>query len=151
MVIADKRRLHELACRLLEATRDDDEQWSFLFRTPGAIDLLYCPWSSVEDLEFNGNVSELRNLLSADRICEIEVGDDALSDDELALWRLCKCRELAKGSDWSLPAWIVPIWENDGISGWALALDRDLEPYVSDVFESEQAARDALDRLGAVR
>jgi hypothetical protein len=65
MDLADREKLEKLALERLDATADDDEQWSFLFRTNGATDLLYCPWSVTEDWEFDGETEGLRLHWSA--------------------------------------------------------------------------------------
>jgi hypothetical protein len=49
---ADRKKLAKFASERLYATADDEEQWSFLFRTRGAVSYLYCPWSVTEDWEF---------------------------------------------------------------------------------------------------
>jgi len=54
MELAVRKKLAELANKRLQATSDDDEQWSFLFRTEGAVGFSYYPWSGTEDLEFDG-------------------------------------------------------------------------------------------------
>jgi hypothetical protein len=54
-----RKRLAKLARERLEATAKDDEEWSFLFRTPGAVSLLFCPWSVTDDWEFDGTIEGL--------------------------------------------------------------------------------------------
>jgi hypothetical protein len=58
------------------------------------------------------------------------------------------------GSDWSQVAWIVPLSEGAEVIAWALVLcpiDGDIDPFVSDVYESVAAAIKALELEGALR
>lgn len=95
---AQRRRLEDLAMQRLQATRLDEEQWSFLFRTEGSLGLIYCPWSAVEDWEFDGDLDGLELPWSDERIEEIEEGDDP-TEAELTEWRRARGREnqLTKG------------------------------------------------------
>ena len=56
---ADKKLLEKIASERLAATADDEERWSYLFRTEGSIGLVLCPWSTTEDWEFDGKVDDL--------------------------------------------------------------------------------------------
>jgi hypothetical protein len=146
-------RLQKHAADQLERSRHDEEQWSFLFRTPGAIDLLYCPWTVVADWEFDGDLSLIADQLSNDRRQRIEKGVELLNEAELVLLRKRKCEEYANGSDWSQVAWIVPLSEGAEVIAWALVLcpiDGDIDPFVSDVYESIAAAIKALELEGAL-
>jgi hypothetical protein len=61
-------KLEKLALERLYATANDDEQWSFLFRTRWAMDPFYCPWSVTEDCEFDGGVEDLDLPWSSERL-----------------------------------------------------------------------------------
>jgi hypothetical protein len=52
--LADREKPEKLALERLYATTDDEEQWSFVFRTDGALCMNYCPWWETEDWEFDG-------------------------------------------------------------------------------------------------
>ena len=148
-----KLRLRKHAAEQLERSRHDEEQWSFLFRTPGAIGFLYCPWTVVEDWEFEGDLSLIADQLSTDRRQRIERGVDSLTEAELLRLRKRKCEEYAAGSDWSQPAWIVPLSEGAEVIAWALVLSPDdggLDPFISDIYESLAAAIKALESEGAL-
>jgi hypothetical protein len=83
----------------LHATADDDEQWSFLFRTDRAVNFLYCPWSVTEDWEFDGETQGLSLPWSPERLQLIRDGDADPNEEELRQWRRAMCRKLAPGSD----------------------------------------------------
>jgi hypothetical protein len=42
MDLADRQKLERIALDRLLASADDEEQWSFVFRTEGAVSALYC-------------------------------------------------------------------------------------------------------------
>jgi hypothetical protein len=117
---ADRKKLKKLALVRLDATADDDEQWSFLFRTDGCVGYLYCPWSATEDWDFDGTIEGLDLPWSAERLNLIKDGKADPTENELRQWRQAKCRSLASGSDWCWIAWIVPLWIDQKIAGYAL-------------------------------
>lgn len=148
-----KAHLTQLAMRRLMKSATDDEPWSFAFRTPGAISLSYCPWETVGDWEFDGDVSGVQSQWKPDRIAAIENGTAEPDQEELAIWKKAKCVALADGSDWSIPAWIVPILERRKIAAWALIVcqsQEDASPIIEGVFADVASARLALVELGAV-
>jgi hypothetical protein len=51
-----QKRLRKLALDELEKTKDDSEQWSFLFRPEGSVSCVYSPWVQYEDEDFDGEV-----------------------------------------------------------------------------------------------
>jgi hypothetical protein len=119
MKSADRRKLEKLALERLDATANDEERWSFLFRTDGAACLTYCPWSETEDLEFDGDTENLGLPWSQARIDFIKCGGDP-NEEELRQWREAKCRQLADGSDSCWIAWVVPVRVKQRIAGCAL-------------------------------
>ncbi|HWK67483.1 MAG TPA: hypothetical protein VNS34_21355 [Rhizobiaceae bacterium] len=146
---AEGRRLEALAMQRLQATRLHEEQWSFLFRTEGSLGLVYCPWSVLDDWEFDGDLDDLELPWSDERI---EEGDDP-TEAELAEWRRAKCRQLADDSEWAVPAWIVPVRLNEQVAGYALFLclgDGEDEPYLEGIHETVAEARSALAEQGAI-
>lgn len=153
MDIAKRSTLETLARQGLAATASDDEQWSYLFRTKGSLELVYCPWSVVEDWEFDGDLDGLELPWSDERINEIEDGDDP-TDAELQEWRRATCRQLADGSDWAVPAWIVPVEVDQQVAGYALFLsidaDEDSEPHLEGIYDTIVEAKSALAALGAI-
>jgi hypothetical protein len=54
----DRKQLEAIALERLEASSDDQEQWSFLYRTEGAVGLDCCPWTTTEDWEFDGEIED---------------------------------------------------------------------------------------------
>jgi hypothetical protein len=44
---ADRKKLEKLALEGLNSTADDEERWSYFFRTEGSVDLFYCPAFSI--------------------------------------------------------------------------------------------------------
>lgn len=148
-------KLEELAWERMNATADDEEQWSFAFRTEGAVDFPYCPWFVTEEWEFHGELDDLELPWSADRRAAIAKGEDQPTEDELNEWRRAMCRKLAPGSDWSWVAWIVPLWIEGQIGGYAAFtfdpnLDPDDPPELNGVFDSLEAAKTALMADGAL-
>ncbi|MGI6856309.1 hypothetical protein [Mesorhizobium sp. 1B3] len=141
-----------MATQRLQATRLDEEQWSFLFRTEGSLGLVYCPWSVLEDYEFDGDLDGLELPWSDERIEEIEEGDDP-TEAELAEWRRATGRQLADHSEWAVPAWIVPIRLDEQVAGYALFLclgEGEDEPHLEGIHETVAEARSALAAQGAV-
>jgi hypothetical protein len=138
--------------RLL-ATAGDDEPWSFLFRTDGTVRFLFCPWSSVEDEDFDGNIDGLDLPWSPERVQAIDGGADP-TEEELEQWRRAVAYQLADGSDWSAAVSIVPLWVDGAISGYAAFVcessDPDETPALEGIFASVQEATDALARRGAI-
>ena len=152
---ADRTKLEKLALERLAATAHDEEQWSFLFRTEGAVDFLYCPWSVTEDWEFDGEIEGLGLPWSAGRLELIKRGEAEPNEEELKQWRQAMCRKLADGSDWCWIAWIVPVTIDKKIGGYALFLcdsggNPDDAPVLEGVFDSFEEARSALTVQGAV-
>jgi hypothetical protein len=150
----DRKKLAELALERLEATADDEERWSFLFRTEGAVGFSYCPWSETEDWEFDGQVEGLTLPWTRERLEAISQGEEP-NEEELDQWRRAACAELADGSELSRPAWIVPLAIGQEIAGWALFVgdgddDDDWSPYLEGVFDTFEEAKAALSVEGAV-
>jgi hypothetical protein len=151
----DRKKLEELASERLLASADDEEQWSFVFGTEGAVDLLYCPWSVTEDEDFNGETDGLDLPWTPERLDLITRGEAEPTEEELRQWRRALCRKLADGSDWCWVAWIVPLWIDGKIAGHALfsasaAGDPDEAPLLGGVFESFDEAKAALSVEGAI-
>jgi hypothetical protein len=149
----DKQRWERVAIESLEATADDEEQWSFLFWTPGSVELLYCPWATTDDLDFDGELEDLAPPWSGERLDLIKRGDAAPDDEELVQWRKAMCQHLAARSDWSRPAWIIPLWSDGTIAAWALFLsgpEDDGEPYLEGIFDNPEEAKATLAIEGAI-
>jgi hypothetical protein len=148
---ATKARLEAFALEGLEATADDDERWSFLFRTEGALDFIYCPWETVE--EFDGDIEGLELSWSEERLEMIEGGEAEPNEKELAEWRQAKAQLLADDSEWSRVAWAVPLRIEGQVAGWALFLcedDPDDAPILNGIFESAEDAKIALAIEGVI-
>jgi hypothetical protein len=144
------RSLEKLAQERLRATESDDEPYSFLFRTDGAIGLSYCPWWVVE--EFGGEIEGLDLAWSKERIESIEAGAD-LTEEELQQWREAQGHRLAKASDWATAAWIVPLWLEGRAAAYALFLcegEADEEPRLAGIYETIEAGRAGLVAEGVV-
>jgi hypothetical protein len=149
----DKQRWERVATKSLEATGDGEEQWSFLVRTPGSVGFLYCSWATTETLDFDGELQGLSLPWSDERLDLIRRGAADPNDEELAQWRKAKCQELAAGSAWARPAWIVPLWVDGRIAAWTLFLsgpEDDGEPYLEGVFDNLEEAKVALAIEGAI-
>jgi len=152
---ADRKKLEKLALERLDATANDNEQWSFLFRTDGFVGYLYCPWSETEDWDFDGTIEGLDLPWSAERLNFIKYGKADPTENELRQWRQAKCRSLASGSDSCWIAWIVPLWIDQKIAGYALFVcssygDLNEAPFLEGIFASLEEARVFLTKQGAL-
>ena len=155
MDAADRKKLEQVALDRLLATAHDEEQWSFAFRTEGAVYLPYCPWSVTEDWEFDGGTDGLDLPWAPERLDLITRGEADPTEEELGQWREALCRQLADGSDYCSVAWIVPLWIEKKIAGHALFTvtadgDPDEAPTLEGVFESVDQAKAALAVAGAI-
>ena len=146
--------LRRFALDQVEATREDDEQYSFLFRTPGSLSFTICRYRETEDWEFDGNLGGLDLPWAQARIERLRSSDAGLTPDELQQWRRAKCRQLAAGSDWSSPAWIVPLMPTGYVDGYALFLcegaDAESYPVLEGIYQTVDAATAALRLHGAI-
>jgi hypothetical protein len=150
-----RQRLEQLALERLQATAHDEERWSFLFRTDGAVGFLYCPWFVTEDWEFDGDTAGLDLPWDRGRLALIDRGDTEPTQEELAQWRRAKCRLLATFTDWAWIAWVVPVREEGRVAGYALFVadangHPDDAPHLQGVFDSLEEAKAALMTEGAV-
>ena len=139
----------------LNATADNEEPWSFCFRTEGCVGLQYCPWSVTEDWEFDGETQGLDLPWSAERRDRISRGEDDPTEEELQQWRHAMCRKLAAGSDWCWIAWIVPLRIDQDIAGYALFVGSlagapEDAPDLRGVFDSVEEAEAKLATEGSV-
>ena len=150
-----RQNLEEMAVDRLMETADDDERWSFLFRTNGSKSFLYYPWHLAQDRDFDGDLENLDLPWTEERRAAIARGDADPNNEEMNQWRQAKCRYLAAGSDWCCIAWIVPLWIEEKAAGYALFVFGqnavpDVPPRLVAVFESFLETRSALDEEGAV-
>jgi hypothetical protein len=104
-----RERLRKFALGELEKTKDDTEEWSFLFRTEGSVSYFYSPWAAYEDEEFDGDVDQLDLPWTLERRDELTSGRANPTEKELQQWREASCRWASNFTDWSYPAWIVPL------------------------------------------
>ena len=86
-----------LALERLNATADDDEQWSYAWTGEGAVNFLYCPWSQFEHEEFDGWVSDLNLPWSEARLRQIENGTTRMKLNCIS------------GDGLSVVAWPMPV------------------------------------------
>lgn len=147
--------LEQFALEQLEATRHDDESFSFLFRTEGSFSVFYCDHSSVEELDSVGDLERLDLPWDKARI-EFLMNSDAeptpagLTPEELRQWRHAKCQRIVRGEDHHEPkiAWVVPLRPEGVVEGYALFKAGSEEPddpgFLEGVFPTAQAAIDAL-------
>jgi hypothetical protein len=152
---ASRQKLEKVALDRLLASADDEEQWSFVFRTEGAVSVLYCPWSVAEEWEFDGQTEGLGLQWAPERQKVLKLGQAEPTEEELRQWRKALCRYLADGSDWCSVAWIVPLWIDKKIAGYALfsasaERDPDDAPALLGIFGSLEEAKAALALEGAI-
>lgn len=147
-----RKQLEELAQRRLDATADDEEQFSFLFRTEGSFDYRYCPWWKFEEEDFDGWVQGLDLPWSESRRQQLESGEADPDETELRQWRRAMCRQQAEDGE-AFIAYIVPMVEDKGIEGFAVFLvnlESDDPPMLDGVFDSVNEAMAALRADGVV-
>ena len=125
MDLADREKLEKLALERLYATADDDEPWSFVFRTDGAFCLFYCPWSETEDWEFDGEIEGLGLPWSPERLKLIKRGEADPTEEEL-----------------QIAGYALFVGASEG--------DPDEAPMPEGVFDSLEEAKAALTEKGAV-
>ena len=147
----DDRTLTEFALRRCDETADDDEQYSFIFRTEGAFELNFCGWDVFEDDEFDGDLRDLDLSWSDQRKRELEMGPAEPTVEELDEWRRAlaeraalDCREIA---------WFTPLSPRGSVVGWALFRcltdgDPDIPPSLVGVFPSLEQAKAAASGAG---
>ena len=125
MDLADREKLEKLALERLYATADDDEPWSFVFRTDGALSMNYCPWSETEDWEFDGETEGLGLPWSPERLKLIKRGEADPTEEEL-----------------QIAGYALFVGASEG--------DPDEAPILEGVFDSPEEAEAALTEKGAV-
>jgi hypothetical protein len=144
-----QKQLREFALDELKKTKDD--QWSFLFCTEGSISFVYSPWERYEDEDFDGEVDLFDLPWSLERRQALRSGPENPTAEELRQWREAKCRWASNFTDWSYPAWIVPLrLRGAKIEGYALFLCEPENPWLEGIYESIEQAKAALARNGAV-
>jgi hypothetical protein len=131
--------------------KGDNEEWSFLCRTEGSVSYVYSPWAEYEDKEFDGGVDQLDLPWTLERRDELISGRANPTEKELRQWREASCRLASNFTDWSHPAWIVPLWPlGQRIEGYALFPCEPDAPWLEGIYESAEEAKVALARIGAV-
>lgn len=126
--IPEVSNIEDLAVQRLHASKNGDEEWSFLFRTPGSFDIYYVPHSEIDSWDFDQDWGELEELhWTKERWQQLLNEDQEPTAEELIKWRKAVAYLKSESSDHSL-AWIVPItittleptWLGETIGGWAL-------------------------------
>jgi hypothetical protein len=150
---ATRKGLEELAIERLAATADDEEPWSFLFRTNGSICLSYWPWSEVENYTYHPAMKGLDLPWTPERRKLLEAGDAAPNEEELLQWRWAVAKQMATESEDKVLIWIVPLAHGPAIDGFAaFAIDGaggpEDPPILEGVFESIDEATAALAEKG---
>jgi hypothetical protein len=136
----------------LDKTKDDTEQWSFLFRTEGSVGHVYSPWAEYEDREFDGGLYQLDLLWTLERRDELTSGRADPTAQELHEWREASCRWASNYTDWCYPACIVSLRPRGlQVKGYALFLCQYDSPVLEGIYESVEEAKIALVRIGSMR
>jgi hypothetical protein len=148
MDASDRTRLEKLAMERLYATADDVERWSFAWGGAEAVCLSYCPWSELEDWEFDGTTEGLDLPWSNERLGLIKRGEVSLNEEELRQWRQSMCRLLAVRGE-AFTAWIAPVTVDKTLSGYATFLFHygaapEDAPTLKGIFATLSEAREAL-------
>jgi hypothetical protein len=105
----------------LNATADDEERWSFAWGSKGAVCFSYCPWSELDDWEFDGTIEGLDLPWSGERVDLIARGEVNPNENELRLWRQAMCRRLALSGE-AFTAWVTPLTMDEKTGCYAIFL-----------------------------
>ncbi|RVC79881.1 hypothetical protein EN745_14680 [Mesorhizobium sp. M4A.F.Ca.ET.022.05.2.1] len=144
-----RRRLERIAWNHAASTRNDEERWSFAFKTPGAVGYFFCPFSAVE--EFDGDLEGLNLSWEPERVAQIEDGED-LTPEEFGEWRRAyRDQQVKAGADDVWPVWIVPIRLGGLIAAYATFLSQHDDPTLGGVHETIEQAEAVLSEQGALR
>ena len=152
---AIRAKLEARAWEQLLATAEDDSQWSFATETEGAVSFMYCPWSATEEWDFDHTIKVPDLPWSQERRELITRGVAEPSEEELAQWRRATCHWIARGTDWTWSAWVVPLRSGDRIDGYVAFVfspsdDPDEPPVLQGIYESVEMARAGLAAEGAI-
>jgi len=151
---SDRKKLEELAVERLMATANDEEQWSFCFRTEGAVSAIYCPWQVGEDAALDGEIEGLDLPWTPERLDLIKRSQADPTEKELRQWAEAYCRKMVTDAYEGLAtAWAVPLWIDQKIAAYALFVagadeDPDDPPLLKGVFDTLEEAGSALDIEG---
>ncbi|RWM17825.1 hypothetical protein [Mesorhizobium sp.] len=144
-----RRRLERIAWNHAASTRNDEERWSFAFKTPGAVGYFFCPFSEIA--EFDGDLDGLNLSWEPERVTEIEDGGD-LTPEEFAEWRRAYCdQQVEAGADSIWPVWIVPIRLEGQIADYATFLSQQEDPSLGGVYDTIEQAEKVLSEQGALK
>lgn len=145
-----------LAQSLLDETQDDEEPWSFVYRTPGALGGTWYAWERTDDVVAEDWVfDDLVGRWPPDRLEQVRTGEQEPTDEEWHQIREAMCRLLANNAEVGNVFWITPIDSPGGHSGYVLFRDSvnddpEVPPMVDGVFESQEDALQYLRALGAI-
>ncbi|TPN41376.1 hypothetical protein [Mesorhizobium sp. B1-1-6] len=149
MDTVQRQRLERIAWNRATATRNNDERWSFLFRTQGRIGYFFCPFPAVD--QFDGDLEGLNLSWKSRRVAQIDAGAD-LTSEEYGEWRRAYCdRQVETGADGVWPVWIVPIRLEGQIAGYATFLCQQDDPSLGGVYETIEQAEAVLSEQGALK
>jgi hypothetical protein len=108
-------------------------------------------WAEYEDKEFDGGVDQLDLPWTPERKDELTSGRANPTAKELQQWREASCRWASNFTDWSHPAWIVPLRPlGQIIEGYALFPCEPDAPWLEGINESAEEAKVAFARIGAI-
>src|SRR5262245_48398079 len=101
----ERKKFEKLALQRLNATAYDKDQWSFAWSGMGAVCLSYCPWSELDDWDFDGTIEGLDLPWAGERLELISRGEAHPNKKEMRQWRRAMCRRLALLGE-AVTAWI---------------------------------------------
>jgi hypothetical protein len=145
--------MRKLALQRLLESREHEEQWDLLFRTPGAAEIIYIPHDEVDSWEFEPEEWGWFGIEKA-RQSDISNGDLA-TDAEVDSWKAARAADaIARVSSECGHAFVIPVCDRMIVHGYAvfdgglMDGDPDFEPSFVDVFLTEEAAYEAMRSLG---
>ena len=113
--------LLRLAEEKLSESRDDEEEWDFLFKTKDAIEFAYVDKDDLQDWEFDPDECGWEDIdVDEKRLLELKK-NPSLTPDELMNWRIKRANYVTEqcGSECK-QGFVVPIWVDEKIEGFAL-------------------------------
>jgi hypothetical protein len=150
----ERKKFESLALQRLNATAHHEERWSFAWGSKGAVCLSYCPWSELEDWDFDGTIEGLDLPWGKKRLELISSGEVNPNKNEMRQWREAMCRRLALLGE-AFTAWITPVTIDGKIGCYAVFLLHygaapEDAPILKGVFSTLHEAKEALTIDGVV-
>jgi hypothetical protein len=143
-----KQKLCDVALQKLEASKDDEPEYSFLIETTGSQSILWHEW--VDEVDWGEFDIYLAEVWDEEKIRELSKITSPTPVQIREWQRAVSQASLILMTDHVRLAWIVPLWINEGVEGCALFVEEGNEPKLDDVFEDEEACLAHLKTKGEI-